>query len=58
MPHIYQLSADIAREYNVSWCAVDKQLKRLINGTAVELYDNKLPDVLKSAAITFINGEK
>ena len=47
--------AQIARKYQVSPQAVSQQFKRIINQDAVELYDNQLPAILKTAAITHIS---
>jgi DNA-binding MarR family transcriptional regulator len=42
---------EIARKYGVTRSAVNKQFKRLIDQEAVSIYDNQLPQVLKTAAI-------
>ena len=47
--------AQIARKYQVSPQAVNQQFKRIINQDAVELYDNQLPAILKTAAITHLS---
>ena len=47
--------AQIARKYQVSPQAVNQQFKRIINQDAVDLYDNQLPAILKTAAITHLS---
>jgi 3-keto-L-gulonate-6-phosphate decarboxylase len=47
--------AQIARKYQVRPQAVSQQFKRIINQDAVDLYDNHLPAILKTAAITHIS---
>jgi predicted DNA-binding protein YlxM (UPF0122 family) len=47
--------AEIARKYGCSRAAVHNQFKRLINDEAVQLYDNHLPAILKTAAVLHIS---